>query len=97
MTKATRRRALGRGLSALIPIESDDGDGRGGAELVDVHAIAPNPFQPRQEFDQKEIDGLAQSIESQGLIQPVVVRKKVDGYEIVSGERRIRAVRQLGW
>ena len=97
MSKSTRRRALGRGLSALIPVESEEHEVHGGAELVDAHAITPNPFQPRQEFDPEEIDGLARSIEAQGLIQPIVVRKKIDGYEIVSGERRVRAMRKLGW
>lgn len=97
MTKTTRRRALGRGLSALIPVESEQDSVTGGAEMVDIHAITPNPYQPRTEFDPKEIDGLAKSIANQGLLQPVIVRKKVHGYEIVSGERRIRAMRQLGW
>jgi len=84
-------------LSALIPSESPESEGSQGTQTVDIHAIRPNPFQPRTEFDQEEINGLAKSIEAQGLLQPVIVRKKVDGYEIVSGERRIRAMKQLGW
>jgi ParB family transcriptional regulator, chromosome partitioning protein len=97
MNKNTKRVALGRGLSALIPSESPESEGSQGTQTVDIHAIRPNPFQPRTEFDQEEINGLAKSIEAQGLLQPVIVRKKVDGYEIVSGERRIRAMKQLGW
>lgn len=97
MNKTARRRALGRGLSALIPAEHDDSGPQGGTEMVDAHALTPNPFQPRTEFDREEINGLAKSIEAQGLLQPVIVRKKVNGYEIVSGERRVRAMKQLGW
>ncbi|MBD3239279.1 MAG: ParB/RepB/Spo0J family partition protein [Chitinivibrionales bacterium] len=97
MNKTARRRALGRGLSALIPADHEDAGSQGGTEMVDAHALTPNPFQPRTDFDQEEIDGLAKSIEAQGLLQPVIVRKKVNGYEIVSGERRVRAMKQLGW
>ncbi len=98
MNKNAKRLALGRGLSALIPPDSSDANPADtGTQHVDVHAIKPNPYQPRTEFDQEEIDGLAKSIETQGLLQPIIVRKKVEGYEIVSGERRFRAMRQLGW
>lgn len=91
------RRALGRGLTNLIPQENDD-DGSGDDVVrIDVNAIRPNPFQPRVVFAQEEIDGLTESIRTQGLLQPLVVRKKVDGYELVSGERRLRALRQIGW
>jgi ParB family transcriptional regulator, chromosome partitioning protein len=91
------RRALGRGLTNLIPVDSEEHGSNDDVVLVDGNAIVPNPFQPRTQFDQQEIDGLAQSIQTQGLLQPLVVRKKVDGYEVVSGERRLRAMRQLGW
>ncbi len=97
MTKTARRTALGRGLSALIPVESESTDSRGPSEQIDMSAIRPNPFQPRTRFQQEEIDGLAASINTQGLLQPIVVRKKVNGYEIISGERRYRALKQLGW
>ena len=96
MTKPSRRTALGRGLSALIPIENSVPDDKGGAEHIDISALTTNPFQPRKQFDQKEIDGLAQSIKNQGLLQPIVVRKKVNGYQIISGERRYRALKSLG-
>jgi len=96
MNKSVTRRALGRGLSNLIPVDSEE---RGsGSEVVeiDADAIRTNPFQPRTDFNEAEIKGLSSSIEQQGLLQPLVVRKKVEGYEIISGERRFRALKLLG-
>jgi ParB family chromosome partitioning protein len=95
MAKAKSRRALGRGLSSLIPLQSEEQSG--GSEEVDVRAIRPNPFQPRADFKDEEIKELVQSIESQGLLQPIIVRRKTRGYEVISGERRLRALKQLGW
>jgi len=98
MSKTARRTALGRGLSALIPVETEErGNRQPTEENIDISSITPNPFQPRTQFRQEEIDGLAQSIKEQGLLQPIIVRKKVNGYEIISGERRFRALKQLGW
>jgi len=97
MNKTVRRRALGRGLSSLIPLEDETGGSKSAAELVDVNAIRPNPFQPRTDFAQEGIEELARSIQAQGLIHPIAVRKKVDGYEVISGERRLRAMKHLGW
>ena len=68
---------------------------------IPVTAVTANPFQPRREFKQKEIEELAESIDQQGLIQPITVREleKVEGeeprYELVAGERRLRAVRDI--
>ena len=62
-----------------------------------IQKIAPNPWQPRVEFAAGELDELITSIKEQGLIQPVTVRSKASGYELVAGERRLRAVRELGW
>ena len=92
------RKALGRGLSNLIPTQVEDENGNVNEEIhnVDISAIKTNPFQPRIDFDDEEIKGLAESIENQGLLQPVVVRKKENQYEIISGERRFRAFRHLG-
>ncbi|MCL2219231.1 MAG: ParB/RepB/Spo0J family partition protein [Chitinispirillia bacterium] len=95
-----RKPVLGRGLSTLIPTISEDGEqgdgaGSGDVQLVDINAIDPNPYQPRVDFDEEEIAGLAASIQNQGLLQPVVLRKKGDRYEIISGERRFRAHRHL--
>jgi len=101
-TNSKRKSVLGRGLNSLIPTYSDDGDkksqeekGSGDVELVDINAIDPNPHQPRTDFDEDEIAGLAASIQNQGLLQPVVLRKKGGRYEIISGERRFRAHKHL--
>jgi ParB family chromosome partitioning protein len=108
-SRTKKRRALGRGLSNLIPTESAQeqesemggaaaGQRSGGPVSIDIGAITVNPFQPRTDFDDGEIAGLARSIDAQGLLQPVVVRQKVDGaFEIISGERRFRAMKSLGW
>jgi len=102
MSNSKRKSVLGRGLGSLIPTYSEDGDsqsggsaGGGEVQLVDIDAIDPNPHQPRVDFDEDEITGLAESIKNQGLLQPVVLRKKGNRYEIISGERRVRAHRHL--
>ncbi len=64
---------------------------------IDIDKISPNPFQPRREIAEEKIDELAQSIKACGLIQPVVVRRAGDGYQLVVGERRFLACRKLGW
>lgn len=64
---------------------------------IDMEKISPNPFQPRREIAEEKIDELAQSIKACGLIQPVVVRRSGDGYQLVVGERRFLACRKLGW
>jgi ParB family chromosome partitioning protein len=90
-----KRPALGRGLSALIP----DAPAPPAAERaleVDIDRLRPNPFQPRTTMDEGKIDELARSIRTNGIIQPIVVRKADDGYEIVTGERRWRASQRLG-
>jgi ParB family chromosome partitioning protein len=91
-----RRNALGRGLASLIPQDSEEKGSENEIVMIDTGSIRPNPFQPRTEFVEEEINELAQSIRAQGLLQPVIVRKRGDGYEIVSGERRVRAMRVLG-
>ena len=94
---------LGRGLSALLGEHADGateavGDLPAPARLP-VRAIAPNPFQPRREFQPAELAELATSIRVNGLLQAIVVRRSATGrtFELVAGERRLRAVRQLGW
>ena len=96
MASPHARRALGRGLTNLIPIDTEERGSGNEVVFVDINAIASNPFQPRQTFNQDEIKNLAQSIEKQGLLQPILLRKKEKGYEIISGERRFRAMKQLG-
>ncbi|MCA1726797.1 MAG: ParB/RepB/Spo0J family partition protein [Actinobacteria bacterium] len=87
-----RRGGLGKGLSALIPGATEES----GLLEVPVHAIAPNPRQPREVFQDEALASLARSIQEVGVLQPVVVRKRDDGYELVAGERRLRAARMAG-
>jgi len=90
------KRGLGRGIRALIPeIEAAEQELHGVVEL-EIGAIRPNPHQPRKEFDQARLEELALSIQEHGIVQPIVVRKVEDGYEIVAGERRWRAAQMAG-
>lgn len=93
------RKVLGRGLRALIP-EDSQLPGASGAEqaltLVPLDRIAPNPLQPRRRFDAARIAELARSIGEQGILQPIVVRRVKEGFEVVVGERRVRAARVAG-
>jgi ParB family chromosome partitioning protein len=94
--KTAGRRALGRGLSNLIPtVDIESEANLNEIHLVDSNVVIPNPFQPRTDFKEDEIKGLAESIRSQGLLQPIVVRKNGEKFEIISGERRFRAMRIL--
>ena len=96
MANKKTRQALGRGLSSLIPVYDSEIVEEGEILSVGIDSIMPNPFQPRKIFNREEIGSLADSIRSQGLLQPVVLRKKGREYEIISGERRLRAMRHLG-
>jgi ParB family transcriptional regulator, chromosome partitioning protein len=87
-----QRGGLGRGLSALIPGASDET----GLIEVPVQAVAPNPRQPRQAFEEEALGALARSIQEVGVLQPIVVRRLNGGYELVAGERRLRAARLAG-
>ena len=88
-------KSLGRGLGALIPeIKEPEGDSSGIAELL-VDQITNNPKQPRQEFDPVALEELAASINENGIVQPITVAKKDDHYELVAGERRLRAVKLI--
>lgn len=94
----TEARRLGRGLEALLgPISREQAAASGALRELAVSAIRPNPFQPRRELDAAGLAELAASIEASGLLQPIVVRSQGAGYELVAGERRWRAVQQLGW
>ena len=88
------RKALGKGISALIPGKESE---RHKEEIIYVQTdqIKPNPFQPREDFDVLSIEELAQSIKEKGVIQPLLVRRKGDYYELIAGERRLRAARSL--
>jgi len=89
------RKALGRGLGALLPELSEDEGSR--VRHIPVADIEPNPFQPRMNLDEAGIEELKRSIQEKGVIQPIVVRKLEGGrYQIVIGERRWRAVKEAG-
>ena len=99
MNPAPKRVRIGKGLSALLGENMDDAP-RGEAQLIDVGLIGPNPQQPRKTFSENELAELAQSIEENGLLQPLLLRPAPQDpgkYELVAGERRLRAVRKLGW
>ena len=97
------RKVLGRGLSALIPsavarrrglpVRSEPS---AGPLFVAISNIAPNPSQPRKRFAEGELSTLAASIREQGVLQPLVVRRRGDGYELIIGERRWRASQMAG-
>ena len=89
-----KRRALGRGLGALIP--SAYQEEKSTDSHVPLSAIQPNGLQPRQVFPQATIDELAESIRQKGILQPLLVRRITGGYELIAGERRLRAAQQLG-
>ena len=106
------QRRLGRGLEALLgrplgtaeaadvvhpPIASPAAASGGGLLQLHVYDIENNPFQPRREFDAAAIDELADSLEQHGMIQPLVVRKQGERYQLISGERRLRAAIKAGW
>lgn len=89
-----REHGLGRGLGALIPRTPGPA---GGLREVPVAAVRPNPQQPRTVFDQAQLDELAQSIKEHGVLQPVLVSQQPDGtYQLITGERRWRAVQLAG-
>jgi ParB family chromosome partitioning protein len=88
-----KRPALGKGLSALIP---DAPEPRSAPVEVDIDRLSPNMFQPRGRVNDARLDELAQSIRSNGVIQPIVVRRSGDRFEIIAGERRWRAAQKAG-
>jgi ParB family chromosome partitioning protein len=95
MEAISKRRALGRGLGALIPGAFQPTDSSG-QSLVPLRAIHPNPLQPRECFPETGIEELADSIRQKGILQPLLVRRKDDGFELIAGERRFRAAQRLG-
>jgi ParB family chromosome partitioning protein len=92
-----KRRALGRGLNALIPDVPQPAAPADAAAEVDLDLLEPNRHQPRRIMDDAKLEELAQSIRGSGIIQPIVVRRRGEGaYEIVAGERRWRAAQRAG-
>ncbi|PYO93053.1 MAG: hypothetical protein DMD62_11125 [Gemmatimonadetes bacterium] len=96
---AAGRRRLGRGLEALLGPTRAEAEREGSLVELPIHDIKPNPFQPRKTVDPAALEELVSSIKQAGLLQPVVVRRASGngGYELIAGERRLRACQQLGW
>jgi len=92
-----KRGGLGRGLSALLPGAPEAGETSSGLLEVPVNAVGPNPKQPRTRFEDETLRSLAASIREVGILQPLVVRRTGEGaYELIAGERRLRAARVAG-
>jgi ParB family chromosome partitioning protein len=87
-----KRKALGKGLSALLP----DPDPPASAGEVPVESLEPNPYQPRTAMEPRALAALAHSIRESGMVQPILVRRHGRGYQIIAGERRWRAAQQAG-
>ncbi len=103
------RKALGKGLDALIPGAGDDAESASGVGTearrpgnagvvtrIQIKSIKPNPLQPRKDFDRESLEELAESIRQKGVLQPILVRAAGEGYELVAGERRLRASKLAG-
>lgn len=95
MEATNKRRALGRGIGALIPSPYQSEETRADA-FVSVSLIRPNPLQPRQNFANAAIEELAESIRQKGILQPLLVRRTGGGFELIAGERRLRAAQRVG-
>jgi|TARA_B100000214_G_scaffold353219_1_gene309066 ParB family chromosome partitioning protein len=96
LAKAYKKRVLGRGLSAILnDNEQKANNSSVNFNDIDINLIKLNPNQPRTNFNQKDISDLASSIKELGLIQPITVKEDHDSYELISGERRLRAFKQL--
>jgi ParB family chromosome partitioning protein len=100
-TQKRKKLALGRGLDALIPsVAPPDSAGDTATDKslfeCDIDLIQPNRYQPRSHFASEELEQLSESIRAQGVLQPLLVRKQDVGYELVAGERRLRAAKMAG-
>jgi len=90
-----KKGGLGKGLDALIPTNNPLGEG--GALLVPIDSVTPNPRQPRQQMDEADLQELADSIQEHGILQPLIVTQETSGrYTLIAGERRLRAARLVG-
>jgi ParB family chromosome partitioning protein len=100
---AEKPRRLGRGLEALIPGAHTNAHAAPAAspesdlQRIPLSRIRANPFQPRREFDPADMAELEASLKASGLLQPITVRRRGDAYELIAGERRMRAATNLGW
>ena len=101
---AEKKKKLGRGLDSIFgsnvekfldEIQESGTDAQGRKEMeIPISEIRPNPYQPRREFDEKALDELASSIQQHGIFTPLLVRKSIRGYDLIAGERRLRAARK---
>ena len=89
------RKALGKGISALIPNKEPEPTKREEVLYIKLEQIRPSPLQPRVDFDNQSMEELTQSIKEKGVIQPVLVRRTGDNFELIAGERRFRAANLL--
>ncbi len=105
--KIKKQTGLGKGLGALIPdiefspdkgfkVISDKGITDSSFSFIDISQIHKNPYQPRQDFDPQALDDLKNSILQHGIIQPITVRREINGYELIAGERRLKAAIMAG-
>ena len=91
-----RKKALGRGLEALLPEIDEQSSGTGTPAMIEAVLIDPNPFQPRIDWDDTELESLAESIRQQGVLQPLVLRAAGERFQLIAGERRLRASKMAG-
>lgn len=92
----SRRSGLGKGLDALIPAELREKGETAVLRDVLIDHVVPNPHQPRDHFDEEALSQLASSVGEVGVLQPILVREAGDGYEVIAGERRLRAAQKAG-
>lgn len=102
----SKKKALGRGLEQLFnsenldveSIEKQIYESASNEEIIEVNLdeLRPNPYQPRKVFDQNALNELAESIKEHGVFQPIIIKKSIKGYEIIAGERRVRASKLAG-
>ena len=101
MNKPKSKGGLGRGLSALIPqvmsgTQNEETEKEKGEITIEIKKVSPNPYQPRRTFDEVKMQELTESIREHGVFQPILVRLKEDGYQLIAGERRLRAAKRAG-
>lgn len=90
------KKGLGRGIGALIP-PKEQFEHREDVIYLKVEEVRPNPYQPRENFDSESLEDLVASIKEKGIIQPVLVRRSPSGYQLIAGERRLRAAKSLNF
>ena len=93
MTRKPQKKGLGRGISALIPDMDALDETSGNFYMCRIDEIKPNRYQPRTTFAEDELESLKESIQEQGILQPLLVRRSDNAYELIAGERRLRAAR----